>query len=59
MLIDQNSMQLALQANRDTFAFEKVEELWDCLAPECCHGATDIYLTRYPVKATDIETYPA
>src|SRR6188508_2260543 len=26
MLIDQNSMQLAMQANRDTFAFEEVEE---------------------------------
>lgn len=55
MLIDQNSMQLALQANRDTFAKEKVEELWDCLGPECCHGATDVYLTRYPVKKADIE----
>ena len=55
MLIDQNSMQLALQANRDTFALEQVEELWDCLAAECCHGATDIYLTRYPVKTADIE----
>lgn len=57
MLIDQNSMALALQANRDTFAKEKVEERWDCVAPVCCPDATcKIYLTRYPVKLADIET---
>jgi hypothetical protein len=57
MLIDQNSMQLALQANRDTFAKEEVEERWDCVGPVCCpDGTCKIYLTRYPVKFADIET---
>jgi hypothetical protein len=57
MLIDQNSMQLALQANRDTFAKEKVEERWDCVGPVCCpNGACKIWLTRAPVKLADIET---
>jgi hypothetical protein len=57
MLIDQNSMQLAMQANRDTFAYEEVEERWDCVAPVCCpDGTCKIYLTRYPVKFDDIET---
>jgi hypothetical protein len=57
MLIDQNSMALALQANRETFAKEKVEERWDCVGPVCCpDGTCKIYLTRYPVKFADIET---
>jgi hypothetical protein len=57
MLIDQNSMMLALQANRDTFAKEKVEERWDCVAPVCCpDGTCKVYLTRYPVKLADIES---
>lgn len=57
MLIDQNSMMLALQANRDTFAKEKVEERWDCVGPVCCpDGTCKIYLTRFPVKLADIES---
>lgn len=57
MLIDQNSMALALQANRDTFAKERVEERWDCMGPVCCpDGTCKVYLTRYPVKLDDIET---
>ena len=57
MLIDQNSMVLAKRANRDTFAKEKVEERWDCLAMECCpEGTRKIWLTRAPVKPADIES---
>jgi hypothetical protein len=57
MLIDQNSMMLALQANRDTFAKEKVEERWDCVGPVCCpDGTCKIYLTRFPVRLADIES---
>lgn len=57
MLINQSSMTLALLANRDTFAKEKVEERWDCVGPVCCpDGTCKIYLTRYPVKLDDIET---
>jgi hypothetical protein len=56
MLIDQNSMVLATMANRDTFAKEKVEEIWRCVAPVCCpDGTCQVYLTRYPVKLDDIE----
>ena len=48
---------LALQANRDTFAKEKVEEWWQCIGPVCCpSGACKVYLTRYPVKLADIES---
>ena len=57
MLIDQNSMVLATMANRDTFAREKVEEWWRCVAPVCCpDGTCEVYLTRYPVKLADIES---
>jgi hypothetical protein len=57
MLIDQNSMVLAVMANRDTFAKERVEEWWRCLAPVCCpDGTCEVYLTRYPVRLEDIES---
>lgn len=57
MVINQNSMILANKANRDTFAKEKVEEWWRCVAPVCCpDGTCQVYLTRYPVKLTDIES---
>jgi hypothetical protein len=57
MLLDQNSMILAREANRDTFAKEKVQERWDCVGPVCCpDGACKIWLTRAPVKLADIET---
>jgi len=56
MLLDQNSMILAREANRDTFAKEKVEERWDCVAPVCCpNGTCKIWLMRSPVKLADIE----
>lgn len=57
MLLNQNSMILAKEANRDTFAKEKVSERWDCVGPVCCPDNTcKIWLTRAPVKAADIET---
>jgi hypothetical protein len=55
MLIDQISMTLALEANRDTFAYEQVTERWLCEGPVCCpDGTCNVYLTRYPVEAADI-----
>jgi hypothetical protein len=57
MLLNQNSMILAKEANRDTFAKEKVEERWDCVGPVCCpNGACKIWLTRAPVLLADIES---
>lgn len=57
MLIDQNSLMLAQMANRETWAKEKVEEVWDCVDMECCpDGSTRIWLTRPPVKMSDIES---
>lgn len=55
MLIDQSSMTLAAEANRETFAKEKVIERWDCVEPVCCpDGTCKIYLMRWPVKPADI-----
>lgn len=57
MLIDQNSMALANLANRDTWAKEKVVETWECVDIVCCpDGSSRIWLTRAPVKRTDIES---
>jgi hypothetical protein len=57
MLIDQNSMVLAEMANRDTWAKEKVIETWECVGPVCCpDGSARIWLTRAPVKKSDIES---
>jgi hypothetical protein len=57
MLIDQNSIALANMANRETWAKEKVTETWECVGPVCCpDGSSRIWLTRAPVKKSDIES---
>jgi hypothetical protein len=49
MLIEQNSEAIAMECNR-VFAKEEVEELWQCVAIECCpDGASRIWLSHYPV----------
>jgi hypothetical protein len=57
MLIDQNSMMLAEQANRlQGWGKQKVIERWDCVGPVCCpNGACKIWLMVPPVKHIDIE----
>jgi hypothetical protein len=58
MLIDQNSMGLAGDANRwKGWGKQKVIERWDCVGPVCCpNGTCKIWLMVAPVKLADIES---
>jgi len=61
MLISQNSEAIAMECNR-VFGKEEVEELWQCVAIECCpDGASKIWLSHYPVdtdKPITVESPP-
>jgi hypothetical protein len=53
LLIEQNSEAIAMECNR-VFGKEEVEELWQCVAIECCpDGASKIWLSHYPVDLVE------
>jgi len=57
MFIDQNSATIGTMTNRVNFGKERVRETWRCVAPVCCpDGSAKLYLLKYPVVDTDIET---